>query len=95
MRRELDLDRSAAVGRAEALDQGGDEVMVALGDDLAPGATGGLGLVDPHDPLYGPQDEGDATVRLDLEQEIGAGEGKPEKAGGIVGHDGLWLGCRL
>ncbi len=58
--------------------------MIALGDEVAPGASHRGGLVDAEHALDGAHGEHDGPVRIDLEQHIGAGEGKTEESGGVV-----------
>ncbi len=86
-------DGPATVGRAQALDDGGDQVVIGFGDDVRPGTAHGLGLVHAEHALRRAHDEDDPSLGIDLEQQVGARESKPQVSRGIVWHGDLRLQC--
>ena len=77
---QADHDRAATAAVLQAVQQGGDHHPVARIDEVAPGAPDEIGLGRPGQRLAGPDGQGDATVRRQLQQEIRTREGEAEQA---------------
>lgn len=72
--------RALAGGVVEAGEEGVDQGLVARVDEGGPGAAHeGLFIAAGESPHHADR-EGDAVIGLDLQEEIGAGEGEPEQA---------------
>ena len=90
MRRlEAHQHRPAACRGLQRLDQRCGVAAILGGEKVFPGAADQAGLVGIDEPGGGAEGEGDPPIRVELDQQIGAGEGESHEAMDVLGHGGV------